>query len=191
MRNAARCAKIYEMSYKKPSYKKTVLDITISMALVGLFVVLLAGFVAQTRKPNEIQIRSVDLFAIAQGAQTRTEMDIWVPESLASDWVATSGRLEQIQNLPLWRFGLVSPQNEFVGVKVSEYDAEKMLKVLGYEISQSEEIKIADLTITKWQDESKSERGFYYKVNEQSILIYGSADFNEQQLILSSLEKLN
>lgn len=178
------------MSYKKPSYKKTVVDITISMALVGLFVVLLAGFVGQTRKPNEIEIRAVDLSAIAQGAQTRTELEIWVPNNLSAEWVATSGRLEQIQNLPLWRFGLVSPQKEFVGVKVSEYDAEKMLQVLGYEISQSEQIQINGQTLTQWEDASKDERGYFFKEAEQNILIYGSASFDELQVILNALEKL-
>jgi hypothetical protein len=178
------------MSYKKPSYKKTVFDITISMALVGLFVVLLAGFIGQTRKPNEIEIRAVDLSAIARGAETRTELSIWVPGELAEGWVATSGRLEQIQNLPTWRFGLVTPSREFIGVKVSENDPERMLQVSGYEITKSETISINQRSITQWEDEIKNERGYFFVVGEENILIYGTADFAEQLFLLESLEKL-
>jgi hypothetical protein len=178
---------MYVMSYKKPSYKKTVFDITISMALVGLFVVLLAGFIGQTRKANEIEIRAVDLSAIARGVSQRTDLTIYAPEGLPESWVATSGRLEQIQNNPLWRFGMVSPSGEFVGVKVSEYDAVKMIEVSGYQITESQAVMIENLEVVQWQDSFTNERGFYYQIDGENILIYGTASFEEQINLLNSL----
>lgn len=175
------------MNYKKPSYKKTVYDVIISMALVGLFVVLLAGFVSQTRKANEIEIRAVDLNAIARGVSQRTDLTIYAPQGLPETWVATSGRLEQIQNNPLWRFGMVTPSGEFLGVKVSKYDAEKMIEVSGYQITDSEEIVLKNLKVTKWQDSYTNERGFYYQINNENIVLYGTANFEEQFILLNSL----
>ena len=178
---------MYEMSYKKPSYKKTVFDITISMGLVGLFVVLLAGFISQTRKANEIEIRAVDLVAIARGVSQRTELTIYAPAGLAETWVATSGRLEQIQNTPLWRFGIVTPSGEFAGVKVSEYDVVKMIEVSGYQITDSQEVTVENLKVTQWQDSYTNERGLYYQIDDENILIYGTASFEEQFTLLNSL----
>lgn len=175
------------MSYKKPSYKKTVFDITISMGLVGLFVVLLAGFVGQTRKVNEVEIRAVDLSAISRATSERTELPIYAPSSLPQGWVATSGRLEQVQDKPMWRFGLVTAEREFIGVKVSEETPERMLKASGYVITESEEQTVAGKSLTRWIDANKDERGIYYQVNGVNLLVYGTATFEEQ---INLIEKL-
>lgn len=175
------------MNYKKPSYKKTVFDMTISMALVGLFVVLLAGFVGQTRKVNEVEIRTVDLAAIAQGVSQRTDLTIYAPSGLPENWLATSGRLEQILNEPSWRFGMVTPNRKFAGVKVSAQDPVKMIEIAGYEITSTDLENLADKTVTKWEDSFKNERGFFYQENNLNILIYGSASFEEQIVLLNAL----
>ena len=176
------------MSYKKPSYKKTVFDITISMGLVGLFVLLLALFVGQTRKVNEVEIRAIDLAAVSRATSQRTELPIYAPSSLPDGWVATSGRLEQIQNQPMWRFGLVTAEKEFIGVKVSNEAPEKMLRISGYQITESEVQTINNQTLTRWIDSVKNERGFYYQINGVNLLVYGTASFEEQ---INLIEKLN
>ncbi len=110
-----------------------------------------------------------------------------MPAGLAETWVATSGRLEQIQNTPLWRFGIVTPSGEFAGVKVSEYDVVKMIEVSGYQITDSQEVTVENLKVTQWQDSYTNERGLYYQIDDENILIYGTASFEEQFTLLNSL----
>ncbi|MGA0107802.1 MAG: DUF4245 domain-containing protein [Candidatus Nanopelagicales bacterium] len=179
------------MSYKKPSYKKTVFDITISMALVGLFVVLLAGFVGQTRKVNEVEIRAIDLNAVSRATSQRTDLPIYAPENLPDGWLATSGRLEQIQNQPMWRFGLVTADEEFVGVKVSASKPERMLSASGYEITSSEIQIIDGKTMTLWTDQAKDESGIYYQAEGVNLLIYGTASFEEQLRLIENLKLIS
>lgn len=179
------------MSYKKPSYKKTVFDITISMALVGLFVVLLAGFVGQTRKVNEVEIRAIDLNAISRATSQRTDLPIYAPENLPDGWLATSGRLEQIQDQPMWRFGLVTLEKEFIGVKVSATDPERMLRASGYEITTSEIQIVDEIAMTKWSDKAKAERGFHYQMDGVNLLIYGTASFDEQLKLIENLKLIS
>lgn len=161
------------------------------MALVGLFVVLLAGFVGQTRKVNEVEIRAIDLTAISRATSQRTDLPIYAPSQLPSEWVATSGRLEQIQDQPLWRFGLVTAEKEFVGVKVSKAAPEKMLKASGYQISESEILNLEGRSTTRWFDEVKNERGFYFKIDDVYLLVYGTASFDEQTKLIQNLNLIS
>ncbi|MGC1209078.1 MAG: DUF4245 domain-containing protein [Ornithinimicrobium sp.] len=85
-----------------------------SMAAV---LVLVFAVWAITPNPPESQRRPAEIESSASYAASEVDWPVWTPTDLAPEWSGSFVRFGVNNQVPTWRIGMVSPQEEFVQIR--------------------------------------------------------------------------
>ncbi|HEY7796608.1 MAG TPA: DUF4245 domain-containing protein [Microbacteriaceae bacterium] len=157
--------------------KQTVNNLALSLIVTVLATALIIMIVP---RDDSMQIPRVDYQLEAQNAQEAIGQPLFLPE-VDEDWWANSARLETTGGVESWFIGLVTPTDEFIGIKQG-FDINPTWLALEMQGNwQSGELELNDRTWQVWEDLTPSQPketkhyALIYEYGQNAILIYGTA----------------
>lgn len=111
---------------EKPRVRQTVRDMVLTLLVVGGMVLFLYVMVL---RPKPEPVRQVDVNAATVTAVQADALPIEVPTGLDSGWRATSARFTPGPEAGTgqWFLGYVTPDDRYVALAASDYDAKKFI----------------------------------------------------------------
>lgn len=169
--------------------KATVRNLIYSMLVtLGIVVVLILG----VPRDDSSRLQPVDYQEIAVSASNAEGYTALAPE-IPEEWFANAARLDNTLGVRGWYIGFVTDENEFIGLSQAfesnpSWEAE-MLKTNLLE----GEIEIAGISWEIWPTRNPStppgtkEFALKHNFNGSSVVIYGTADRADFELIATSI----
>ena len=157
--------------------KQTVNNLALSLIVAVLATALIIMIVP---RDDSMQIQRVDYQSEAIAAEAAIGEDVFVPE-LDESWWANSARLEQTAGVQSWFIGIVTDNNQFIGIQQGFGIDPTWLALELQGNWQSGEREINGNTWQVWEDltpSSPKETKHYalvYEFEQNAILIYGTA----------------
>lgn len=179
---------------EQPSrYQRSFGGLLAAMIATVVFVAAYVGFRALTREQPDIrpQVDYLSCVAYLQEADTA----VVYPGDLPPGWTATSINFERGAP-PHWRIGMVTADDEFVGVVQEEDDVDDLLDhFVDASPSQGEDVSPDNtLGATSWQtwSDAGGDHAFSTELGSgplagQTVLVYGSAPVADQEALLGML----
>jgi len=174
-------------------YPRTFGGLLAAMVATVVFVAAYVGFRAVTREQPDIA-PDVDYLACVAYLQ-EADTTVVYPEGLPEGWTATSISFERGAP-PRWRIGMVTADDEFVGVVQEEDDVEDLVDhYVDASAHQGEDASPGNtLGVTSWQtwSDAGGDHAFSARLDSgplagQSLLVYGSAPVQDQEAVLGML----
>ena len=179
---------------EQPSrYNRSFGGLVAAMIATVVFVAAYVGFRALTRDQPEIEPK-VD-YASCVAYLQEADVTVVYPASLPSGWTATSIDFERGEP-PQWRIGMLTADDEFVGVVQQQADVDDLLDhYVDANPRQGEDASPENtLGVTSWQtwSDSGGDHAFSAELSAgplagQTLLVYGSAPVADQEAVLASL----
>lgn len=150
--------------------------------LVGAMIILLlavgayVAFRATFRAELDVPPTPVDYLALAQQGQ-EIDIDVVYPASLPAGWVATGADIEGGAE-PLWRVGLVTADEMFVGLRQSSESENTLLTTyVGDEPVEGAGYTSDGGVVARWRTYETDDGDLAYATDrgDQILLVYGSA----------------
>jgi hypothetical protein len=108
---------------------KTVRDLALSLVVLGVVVAVIYVFIPHDSKATPVKTLKVDYTASLQQARRYAPYPVAAPEGLGSGWTATSDTFDGTDpHKTTWHLGLVSADQEYVGVEQSNGDPAAFVK---------------------------------------------------------------
>ncbi|MGB5951745.1 MAG: DUF4245 family protein [Ornithinimicrobium sp.] len=85
-------------------------------SMAAVMVVVFAVW-AITPNPPEAQRRPAEIESTASFAATQADWQVWSPQGLGSEWVASFVRYGSSEGSPTWRLGMISPEIQSVQLR--------------------------------------------------------------------------
>ena len=164
-----------------------------AMLVTVLFVAAYVGFRALTRDQPSLD-PDVD-YASCVAYLQEADVSVVYPQELPSGWRANVIHFAR-GNPPAWRIGLLTDQDEFVGVVQQQDDVDDLLtKYVDENPSQGEDAAPANgLGVTSWQtwSDEGGDHAFSTELTSgplagETLLVYGSAPVADQETLLRAL----
>lgn len=174
-------------------YNRSFGGLLAAMIATVLFVAAYVGFRALTRDQPDIA-QKVDYLSCVAYLQ-EADVSVVYPESLPPAWTATSISFER-GTPPAWRIGMVTSDDEFVGVVQAQEDVDKLLDHSVDPSPRQGEDASPDnsLGVAAWQtwSDSGGDHAFSTELDSgplagQTVLVYGSAPAADQEAVLGLL----
>ena len=174
-------------------YQRSFGGLLAAMVATVVFVAAYVGFRALTREQPEIQPEVDYLSCVAYLQEADTT--VVYPAALPSGWKATSIHFERGAP-PQWRIGMLTADDEFVGVVQEDDDVDDLLDhYVDPSPRQGEDASPANtLGVTTWQtwSDSGGDHAFSTELEAgplagQTLLVYGSASVADQEALLEML----
>ncbi len=157
--------------------KQTVNNLALSLIVTILATALIIMIVP---RDDSMQIQRFDYQTEASSAQESIGQDLFVPE-IADDWWSNSARLQTTGGVTGWYIGLVTDQEQFIGIEQG-FDVNPTWLALQLQGNwQSGEREINGKTWQVWEDLTPSQPretkhyALVYEYGQNAILIYGTA----------------
>jgi len=179
---------------EQPSrYSRSFGGLVAAMIATIVFVAAYVGFRALTRDQPDIE-PEVD-YASCVAYLQEADLTVVHPERLPAGWRANSIHFEQGEP-PSWRMGMVTADNEFVGVVQQQEDVDDLLEDYvdasprqGADASPENTLGVASWQ--SWSDEG-GDRAFSAELGAgplagQTLLVYGSAPEADLETVLGLL----
>ena len=179
---------------EQPSrYNRTFGGLVAAMVATVVFLAAYVGFRALIRDQPDIE-PDVD-YASCVAYLQEADVTVVYPASLPPGWRATSIDFESGEP-PTWRIGMLTADDEFVGVVQQEEDAAELLD--SYVDANPDEDGVASpentLGVTSWRtwSDSGGDHAFSAEVGAgplagQTVLVYGSAAVADQEAVIGLL----
>jgi len=169
--------------------KATVRNLVYSM-LVTLGIVLL--LILGVPRDDSSRLQPVDYRQVAMSATNAEGYTALAPD-VPAEWYANAARIDNTLGVRGWYVGFVTDENEFIGLSQAfesnlSWEAELLKSNL-----QDGEIEIAGLTWEIWPTRNPSnppgtkEFALKHNFNGSSVVIYGTADRADFELIATSI----
>jgi len=179
---------------EQPSrYNRSFGGLVAAMIATVVFVAAYVGFRALTRDQPDIEPR-VD-YASCVGYLQEADVQVVYPRSLPPGWTATSINFENGAP-PQWRIGLLTDDDEFVGVVQDQDDVDDLLDhYVDPSPSQGDDAAPENsLGVTTWQtwSDAGGDHAFSTVLEAgplagQTVLVYGSASVADQEAVVGLL----
>ena len=179
---------------ERPSrYDRSFGGLLAAMVVTVLFVGAYVGFRALTRDQPELE-PDVD-YASCVAYLQEADVSVVYPKELSSGWRANVIHYAP-GNPPGWRIGLVTDQDEFVGVVQQEEDVDDLLtQYVDESPRQGDDASPENgLGATSWQtwSDAGGDHAFSTELSSgplagQTLLVYGSAPVADQETVLRAL----
>jgi len=183
-----------EPAPERPSrYNRSFGGLLAAMLATVLFVAAYVGFRALTRDQPTLD-PDVD-YASCVAYLQEADVSVVYPRELPSGWRANVIHYTRADP-PEWRIGLLTDDDEFVGVVQQKGDLDDLLaQYVDQNASQGEDAAPENgLGATVWQTWSDSGGDHAFStvlgsgpLDEETILVYGSASVADQEAVLASL----
>jgi Protein of unknown function (DUF4245) len=179
---------------ERPSrYDRNFGGLLAAMVVTVLFVAAYVGFRALTRDQPDLE-PDVD-YASCVAYLQEADVSVVYPQELPSGWRASV--IHYVGgNPPEWRIGLLTGDDEFVGVVQQQDDVDDLLtQYVDENPSQGEDATPANgLGATVWQtwSDAGGDHAFSTELSSgplagESLLVYGSAPVTDQEAVLRAL----
>ena len=163
---------------KPGRYERSAGGLIFAMVVLVVVVLAVVGYRELFRTDAAIDPTPVDYLDIA-GSVATTGLPVVAPDPLPEDWVATSADLDRGEpGRPIWRMGMLTGEERFVGVRQAERSAEELIEN-AYPEDDAEpgspaavESAVAQ-TWDTWR--VGDERAYAAPLGETVVLVYGSA----------------
>lgn len=178
------------MSESRPRGRETVRDMAWSLAVVGIFVVLVAGVVAWQRSavPNQA-LRNVDVAGTLAGAAPTAGFPLWQPAGLAAGWRPTSawseGPVSSGVGGVVVHLGYLTPQGSYAEFR--QTDGNRTLAITNW---TGGAVHTGSTTIDgrRWQTwQSPTQRALVLDSGTVTRVVTGKAQWPELQELAGSL----
>jgi hypothetical protein len=183
-----------EPAPEQPSrYDRSFGGLLAAMVVTVLFVAAYVGFRALTREQPDVQ-PEVDYLSCVAYLQ-EADVSIAYPADLPAGWRATSINFER-GTPPSWRIGLLTADDDFIGVVQEQTDVQEVLKdYVDSAPTEGEdatpENRLGAATWQTWSDpggdhalSAVPESG---PLAGQTVVVYGSAPLGDQEALLARL----
>jgi hypothetical protein len=179
---------------ERPSrYDRSFGGLLAAMVVTVLFVAAYIGFRALTRDQPDVEPK-VDYLSCVAYLQ-EADVTVAFPVDLPAGWTATSINFER-GTPPQWRIGMLTDDQEFVGVVQGQADVEELLHTYVDKTPIQRDDATPDNTVgaTSWQ--TWSDAGGDHALSTvldsgplagQTLLVYGSAPLGDQEALLGRL----
>ena len=158
----------------------------VTLLAIGAFVVVRS----LSRAELEVEREPVDYAAAAEAARG-AGFDVVAPTSLPDGWIATAVDLEQTDP-PLWGMSILTDDDKFVGLRQEDESVEDLVDVnIDEDAVEGDALEIDSVlgpTWQTWTDEG-GDTGYSIEYGEQSLLVYGSAQAEDLQQLITLLER--
>jgi hypothetical protein len=169
--------------------KQTVRNLVLSLAVtLGLVLLMVLG----VPRDDSVRIQQVDFAAEAAGASAAVG-ELAVAPILDDTWWANAARLESNAAVSSWYIGLVTPSNEFIGIRQAFVSNPSWLALQLQGNDPVGEIELGGVLWQKWQAREASnpprtnEFAMVYEYGPGAIVIFGTANQNEFEIVANSL----
>jgi hypothetical protein len=179
---------------EQPSrYNRSFGGLVAAMIATLVFVAAYVGFRALTRDQPDVELK-VD-YASCVAYLQEADVSVVHPASLPPGWRATSIHFER-GDPPKWSMGMLTAEDEFVGVVQQQEDVDDLLDHYVDPGPQQGEDASPDnaLGVTPWQtwSDAGGDHAFSAEVGAgplagQTLLVYGSAPVADQEALLGLL----
>lgn len=169
--------------------KQTVRNLVLSLAVsTGLVALLVLG----VPRDDSVRIQQVDFAAEATGASTAVG-EIAVAPVLDDSWWANAARLESNAAVSSWYIGLVTPSNEFIGIRQAFVSNPSWLALQLQGNDPVGEVELGGVTWQTWQARVASnpprtnEFAMVYEYGPGALVIFGTASQAEFDTVANGL----
>jgi hypothetical protein len=179
---------------ERPSrYNRSFGGLLAAMVVTVLFVGAYVGFRALTRDQPELE-PDVD-YASCVAYLQEADVSVAYPQELPSGWRSNVIHFDRADP-PQWRIGLLTDDDEFVGVVQQQADVDDLLaEFVDENPSQGDDASPENsLGVTSWQtwSDSGGDHAFSTQLESgplagQTLLVYGSAPVADQEALLRAL----
>lgn len=183
-----------EPAPERPSrYDRSFGGLLAAMVVTVLFVAAYVGFRALTRDQPDVEPK-VDYLSCVAYLQ-EADVTVAYPSGLPVGWRSTSINFER-GTPPTWRVGLLTDDDEFVGVVQEQTDVDRLLDsyVDKTPIPGADATPANDLGAATWQtwSDSGGDHALSTVLDSgplagQTVLVYGSASLADQEALLATL----
>lgn len=156
-------------------------------------VVAVVGFIAVLslfRDEPDIEADRVDYLEIVGLAQDAKLQPVY-PSELPSGWTATKAEVLPEDDQPDFDLGLLTDDEEFVGVVWSDEDLDNLLaeRVDDENVETTERFTVSGSVAKEWQGyaDSGGDLAYAAEVGDRTVLVYGSASEDDMAQIVGSL----
>jgi hypothetical protein len=179
---------------EQPSrYDRSFGGLLAAMIVTVLFVAAYVGFRALTRDQPDV-VEKVDYLSCVAYLQ-EADVTVVYPGELPPHWKATSINFER-GNPPRWRVGMVTDDDEFVGVVQQKMEVADLLhSYVDQSPAQGDDAApVNTLGAAQWQtwSDAGGDHAFSTVLDSgplagQTLLVYGSASVADQEAVLATL----
>lgn len=183
------------MSQPRPApgrYERSFSGLVAAMLVLVVVVLGIVGYRALFREELEVDPAAVD-YRDAGEAVARAGIPVVVPGALPEGWIATSAEVERGAP-PVWRLGVLTDDERFVGLRQGEQDADELLGSTypDLEATAVDVVRVPQAAVaTEWQAwEVGDDLAWAARVGETTVLVHGSASAAELAAFVASLEEV-
>jgi len=171
-------------------YQRTTGGLVASMVVTVVAVVGLVTVLALFRNEPDVEPDRVDYLEIVGLAQDADLRPVY-PAELPEGWTATKAEVLPEDDHPDFDLGLLTDDEEFVGVVWSDADLEDLLadRVDEEDLATTETFTVAGSVAAEWQGyrDSGGDLAYAAEVRGYTVLVYGTASEEEFGRVVSSL----
>ncbi|CAB4700541.1 unannotated protein [freshwater metagenome] len=154
------------------------------LLVVGAFVLFRGTF----REEPDYVPPDVDYLSVVTEAG-RAGLELVHPSALPEGWSATEVTLDP-GDRPVWDLAMLTDEGTFVGLHEEDEDVDDLLAVYVDEApGEGDPLQVEGSVATTWQSFSDEggDHAYAAEVGDRTVLVYGSADVADLQLLLSLL----
>jgi hypothetical protein len=161
------------------------------IASILVTLVAIGGFVALrelTRNDLEVEPEPVDYLSAVEFAQ-QEGAELVYPPSLPDGWIATSVEITPGEE-PVWRLGVLTDQERFVGLRQDNDSLDDMLEAyVDEDVDELEPERLDSPVAPEWRvfEDEGGDVAFAAEVGDQVVLVYGSAGADDVRRFAESL----
>ena len=173
-------------------YERSFSGLVAAMIVLVVFVLAVVGYRELFRSDLDVEPTAVD-YREAGEAVAGAGIPVVLPVELPAGWVATSAELERGRS-PVWRLGVLTADERFVGLRQGEAGAERLLEQT---YPDEDAAATGDVTVpgaeveTSWQAWQVGEDlAWAADVGGTTVLVHGSAPAEDLRTFVTTLEEL-
>lgn len=159
-------------------------SILVTLVAIGAFV----GLRELTRNDLEVEPEPVDYLSAVEFAQQEGAELVYPPE-LPTGWIATSVEVTPGEE-PTWRLGVLTDDERFVGLRQDNDSLDDMLEAyVDEDAVEIEPQRLESPVAREWRvfEDEGGDVAFAAEVDDQVVLVYGSAGMDEVRAFAESL----
>lgn len=180
------------MSEKPGRYQSSAPGLIGAMIVLLLAVGVFVGYRSLFRTELVVEPEALEYLEYVDAAQANG-VEVVYPPSLPDGWIATSAGASGADR-PVWRLGMLTDDEHFVGVRQEDRSVEEMIEVaLGEkaaeEVEEGEPIRIPGAVAEQWRtfDAPEEDVLFAAELGEATVLVYGRVDRDTLTDVVESL----
>lgn len=173
-------------------YQRSFSGLVAAMVVLVAVVLAIVGYRALFRAELEVDPSAVD-YREAGEAVADAGIPVVLPTALPSGWIATSAEVER-GGSPVWRLGVLTDDQRFVGLRHGEADAEGLLEETypDEEYAATDDVTVPGAEVaTAWRAWAVGEDlAWAADLGGTTVLVHGSAPAAELEAFVGTLEEL-